>query len=137
MNKKYIRWGYLFASLPFLMIFGFFVFGLVDDCMGLGFSCFLEVAVDDISQMFFMLFLGFIGIGLFLLFVESARAKPELAELKLKKMQVDSSALILVFEDPVVGEILYFVSEDQKDKYKEGKYYKVKKSKHKIYEILD
>lgn len=133
MRKSYIRWRLLFASLPFLMISAMLIFGIIDDCSGLGFVCTLE----DIGQIFLIIVLAFLGIVLFYLFIKSAKAKPELMELKLKQIEISSPSLILIFEYQNMNELIYFDAEEKKDKYIVGKYYKVMMTKDKIYDLLD
>lgn len=137
MKKNYIRLGYLFFAFPFLMISTGTILGIIDDCSGMDFISIIQVIFEDIILLLFSIFLGLIGIILLCIFIRSIKVKPEFAELKLKKMQVDSPILILVFEDQFVNEILYYTNEEEKDKYQVGKYYKVMKTKDKIYEVLD
>ena len=137
MKKNYVRWKALFAALPCFMISAMIIFGIIDDCYGLGSICVLEFAFDDFGQIFLMIIFSFIGIAFVNLFIKSVKAKPELVELKLKKIEVSSPSLILVFEYQNKKELLYFLEEDKKDKYIVGKYYKVMMTKDKIYDLLD
>lgn len=125
------------ASIPPLIISTVFILGMVDDCWGLDFVSVIQVIFEDIPQLFFMLFLCLIGIVLFCSFLKSLKANPQLIELKLKKLEVNSPALILFFESQTEKDLYYFEDEENKDKYIVGKYYKVMMSKDEIYDIIE
>ena len=125
------------ASIPPLIISTVFILGMVDDCWGLDFVSVIQVIFEDIPQLFFMLFLCLISIVLFCSFLKSFKANPQLIELKLKKLEVNSPALILFFESQTEKDLYYFEDEENKDKYIIGKYYKVIMSKDEIYDIIE